>query len=55
MVSFYTKSSSIKLYIITIGHKKMKQLDVVVIPSAFVWDPYMTLTNVTFDPDPCDL
>ncbi len=31
---------------------QMKQLDVVVSPPTFVWDPYMTLTNVTFDPDP---
>ena len=30
--------------------KKMKQLDVVVSPPTFVWDPYMT-----FDPDQCDL
>ena len=33
----------------------MKQLDVVLSPPAFVLDPRMTLTNVTFDPDPCDL
>ncbi len=33
----------------------MKQLDVVVSPPAFVWDPYFRLTNVTFGPDPCDL
>ncbi len=33
----------------------MRQLDVVVSPPAFVWDPYLILTNVTFDPDPCDL
>ncbi len=30
-------------------HIRMKQLDVVVSPPAFVWFPYMTLTNVTFD------
>ncbi len=33
----------------------MKQLDVVVSPPAFVWDPNLTLTHVTFDLDPCDL
>ncbi len=33
----------------------MKQLNIVVSPTAFVWDPYFTLTNVTIDPDPCDL
>ena len=27
----------------------MKQLDVVVSPPAFVWDPNLTLTHVTFD------
>ncbi len=32
----------------------MKQLDVVVSPPAFVWNPYLTLTHVTFDLDPCD-
>ncbi len=32
----------------------MKQLDVVVNPPAFVWDPSLTLTNVTFDPDVLD-
>ncbi len=26
----------------------MKQLDVVVSPPAFVWDPNLTLTHVTF-------
>ncbi len=31
---------------------KMKQLDVVVSPPAFVWNPYLTLTHVTFDLDP---
>ena len=35
--------------------KLMKQRNVVVSPPAFVWNPYMTLTNVTFDPNPCDL
>ena len=34
---------------------KMKQLDVVVSPPAFVWDPNLTLTHMTFDLDPCDL
>ncbi len=29
----------------------MKQLDVVVSPPAFLWDPYLTLTNVIFDLD----
>ncbi len=33
----------------------MKQLDVDVSPPAFVWNPYLTLTLVTFDLDPCDL
>ncbi len=33
----------------------MKQLDVVVSPPAFVWDPYLALTRVTFDLDICDL
>ncbi len=33
----------------------MKQLDVVVSPPAFVWDPNLTLTHVTFDLNPCDL
>ncbi len=33
----------------------MKQLDIVVSPPAFVWDPYMTLTHVTLDLDICDL
>ena len=31
----------------------MKQLDVVVSPPAFLWDPYLTLTNVIFDLDIC--
>ncbi len=34
---------------------EMKQLDVVVSPPAFVRNPYLTVTHVTFDPDPCDL
>ena len=33
----------------------MTQLDVAVSPPAFVWNPYLTLNNVTFDPDPGDL
>ena len=33
----------------------MKQLDIYVSPPAFVWNPYMTLPNVTFNLDPCDL
>ncbi len=33
----------------------MKQLDVVVSPPAFIWDPNLTLTHVTFDLDPSDL
>ena len=33
----------------------MKQLEVVVSPPAFVWDPYLTLTHVTFDLDICEL
>ncbi len=35
--------------------KQMKQFDVVVSPPAFVGNPYLTLTHVTFDLDPCDL
>ncbi len=35
--------------------KVMKQLDVVVSPPAFVWDPNLTLTHVTFNLDPCSL
>ncbi len=35
-------------------NKITKHLYIVVSPPAFVWDPYMTLTNMTFDPDPCD-
>ncbi len=31
----------------------MKQLDVVVSPPAFLWDPYLTLTNMIFDLDIC--
>ncbi len=27
----------------------MKQLDVDVSPPAFLWDPHLNLTNVTFD------
>ncbi len=27
----------------------MKQLDVAVSPPAFIWDPNLTLTHVTFD------
>ena len=33
----------------------MNQPDVVVSAAAFVWDSYLTLSNVTFDPDPYDL
>ena len=29
----------------------MKQLDVVASPPAFLWDPYLTLTDVIFDLD----
>ncbi len=35
--------------------KKMKQLGIDVSPSPFVWNPYLTLANVTSDHDPCDL
>ncbi len=31
------------------GGRKMKQLAVVVSPHTLVWDPYLTLANVTFD------
>ncbi len=34
---------------------EMKQLDVVVNPPAFLWDPYLTLTHVIFDLDICNL
>ena len=34
---------------------EMKQLDVVVSPPACVWNPYLMLTHVTFDLEPCDL
>ncbi len=33
----------------------MKQLDVDVSPPAFVWNPYLTLTQMTFDLGPRDL
>ncbi len=35
----------------------MKQLDIVVSPPAFLWDPYLTfdLTHMTFDLDICYL
>ncbi len=33
----------------------MKQLDVVVSPPAFFWNPYLTLTYMSFDLDPRDL
>ncbi len=32
---------------------QMKQLDVVVSPPAFLWDSYLTLTNVIFELDIC--
>ncbi len=35
--------------------QRMKQLDVDVSSPVFVWNPYLTLANVTFDLDPCDL
>ena len=34
---------------------KMKQLDGVVSPPAFLWDPYVTVPNVIFDLDICGL
>ncbi len=34
---------------------EMKQLDGVVSPPAFLWDPYLTLINVIFDLDICGL
>ena len=34
---------------------EMKQLDIVVNPPAFLWDPYLTLPHVIFDLDICDL
>ena len=30
-------------------NEEMKQPDVDVIPPAFVWNPYLTLANLTFD------
>ncbi len=33
--------------------RKMKHIDVVASPTAFVRDPILTIT-LTFDPDPCD-
>ena len=35
--------------------KIMKQLGIDVSPPDFVWNPYLTLTNVTFDLDDLDL
>ena len=43
------------IYRISYWHFFVDWVDVVVSPPAFVWDTYLTLTNVTFDPDPCDL
>ena len=37
------------------GNGEMKQLDVVVSPPAFLWDPYLTLTYEIFDLDICGL
>ncbi len=34
-----------------VGKKIMMQLEVFVSPPAFLWDPYLTLTNVIFDLD----
>ena len=34
---------------------EMKQLDAEMSPLTFIWIPYMTLANVTFDLDPCNL
>ncbi len=36
------------------AHRPIKQLDVVASPSAFLWNPYLPLTNVIFDDDNCD-
>ncbi len=33
----------------------MKQLEVVVSPPAFLYDPFLTLINVTSDHDPHDI
>ncbi len=33
----------------------MKQLDIVLSPSVFVWNPFLTLAKMTFDLDQCDL
>ena len=33
----------------------MKHLDIVVSPPAFIWDPNLTSTHLTFDLDLCEL
>ncbi len=38
-------------YLSTHRGKRTKQLDIVVSPPAFLWDPYLTSTNVMFDRD----
>ena len=57
--TFKIKSLKLTLYVenevFPLKTRKMKQLDVVVSPPAFVRNPYLTLTHVTFDLDPCDL
>ncbi len=48
-IFFYFKSAVPQLLYL------MKQLNVVVSPPAFLWDPYLTLTHVIFDLDIRDL
>ncbi len=49
----YCKNMSLKTFVVII--RVTKQLDIVVSPPAFVWNPNLTLNHVTFDLDPCDL
>ena len=50
-----TQSDAYKLNVHEHRWAKIKQLDVVVSPPAFVWDPNLTLTHVTSNVDPCVL
>ncbi len=49
-VASYKDLGDVCLCYITLRKHEMKQLDVVVSPPAFLWDPYLT-----FDPNPHDL
>ncbi len=53
--AFFSSKFGLVKYRQTDRQKAMKQLDVVVSPPAFLWDPYLTLTNVIFDLDICGL